>query len=309
MTTVIDRGGSSRSASPVNLRRLLAAREVADRDDPGCLVGGARGEKNASDFADPLRVTFKRLQQRLSHEFRSVLQVFESHFGDSKALRHTVVTSCNEGHASCGELCIGEIDVHSRALTEANSMPQHKVIDAPMREARQSTGAAVPASETTTPESRNSQHVLKAEAARPDATDRENPGMASPDGGPMGVGQPAAADPIGVPPIDEPLTYVEWKRRYAERLMHHGWNERAAIKEAEYVWASLEDADCVPSPGRMADDATEKSKATRGESPTLSDDEIRTLWMDYDLGGHAAPMLFARALEARIRGVQEVPRG
>ena len=57
--------------------------------------------------------------------------------------------------------------------------------------------------ETNTPESRDSQHVLKAEAARPDATDRENPGMASPDGGPMGVGQPAAAGPIGVsvPPL------------------------------------------------------------------------------------------------------------
>jgi hypothetical protein len=41
-----------------------------------------------------------------------------------------------------------------------------------------------------------SQHVLKAEAARPDATDRETPALASPVGGPMGVGQPAAAGPL-----------------------------------------------------------------------------------------------------------------
>lgn len=45
----------------------------------------------------------------------------------------------------------------------------------------------------------DSQHVLKAEAARPDATDRETPAHASPVGGPMGVGQPAAAGPAGGP--------------------------------------------------------------------------------------------------------------
>jgi len=44
---------------------------------------------------------------------------------------------------------------------------------------------------------RGSQHVLKAEAARPDATDRETPATASPVGGPMGAGQPAAAGPNG----------------------------------------------------------------------------------------------------------------
>lgn len=45
----------------------------------------------------------------------------------------------------------------------------------------------------------DSQHVLKAEAARPDATDRENPANASPVGGPMGVWQPAAAGPPEAP--------------------------------------------------------------------------------------------------------------
>jgi hypothetical protein len=39
------------------------------------------------------------------------------------------------------------------------------------------------------------QHVLKAEAATSDATDRGVPVISSPDGGPMGAGQPAAAGP------------------------------------------------------------------------------------------------------------------
>jgi hypothetical protein len=42
------------------------------------------------------------------------------------------------------------------------------------------------------------QHVLKAEAARPDATDRGAPAYASPVGGPTGAGQAAAAAPAGL---------------------------------------------------------------------------------------------------------------
>lgn len=42
---------------------------------------------------------------------------------------------------------------------------------------------------------RESQHVLKAEAARHDATDRDTPAIISPVGGPMGAGQAAAAAP------------------------------------------------------------------------------------------------------------------
>jgi hypothetical protein len=55
---------------------------------------------------------------------------------------------------------------------------------------------------------RNSQHVLKAEGESPEATDRENCVNASPDGGPMGVGQAAAAAPAGGPiwtPVSEQL--------------------------------------------------------------------------------------------------------
>ena len=52
--------------------------------------------------------------------------------------------------------------------------------------------AAAPALDTSAP---GSQQVLKAEAARPDATDRETPDTASPGVGPMGAGQPADAGP------------------------------------------------------------------------------------------------------------------
>lgn len=47
-----------------------------------------------------------------------------------------------------------------------------------------------------TPE-QGTQQVLKAEASTPDATDRDAPAHASPVGGPMGAGQPAAAGPTG----------------------------------------------------------------------------------------------------------------
>jgi hypothetical protein len=47
-------------------------------------------------------------------------------------------------------------------------------------------------------EGRSPQHVLKAEGASPDATDRGTCANASPGGGPMGAGQAAAAAPVGV---------------------------------------------------------------------------------------------------------------
>ena len=53
---------------------------------------------------------------------------------------------------------------------------------------------AAPAFHTPEP---GPQQVLKAEAARPDATDRGAPDIASPGGGPTGAGQPAAAGPTG----------------------------------------------------------------------------------------------------------------
>ena len=56
---------------------------------------------------------------------------------------------------------------------------------------------AAPAFHTPEP---GPQQVLKAEAARPDATDRGAPDIASPGGGPTGAGQPAAAGPAGEQP-------------------------------------------------------------------------------------------------------------
>lgn len=46
-------------------------------------------------------------------------------------------------------------------------------------------------------ERRESQHVLKAKAARPDATDRDTPAICSPSVGSMGAGQAADAAPVG----------------------------------------------------------------------------------------------------------------
>ncbi len=48
------------------------------------------------------------------------------------------------------------------------------------------------------PRARTSQQVLKAEGDSPDATDRDCSANASPVGGPMGFGQPAAAGPDGM---------------------------------------------------------------------------------------------------------------
>lgn len=72
----------------------------------------------------------------------------------------------------------------------------------------------LPAPETTeTPPALEPQQVLKAEAARPDATDRDAPVTTSPVGGPTGAGQPAAAGPAddlksNNPPIG-PLTAMQ----------------------------------------------------------------------------------------------------
>lgn len=50
---------------------------------------------------------------------------------------------------------------------------------------------------TEIPEARGFRQVLKAERSGADATDRETPANSSPDGGPMGAGQAAAAAPAG----------------------------------------------------------------------------------------------------------------
>lgn len=75
---------------------------------------------------------------------------------------------------------------------------------------------------TNLPEGRDSQQVLKAEGASPDATDREIPAMASPGVGPMGAGQPADAGPDGdqfLPPgamRKPPAARTNTERRYRD---------------------------------------------------------------------------------------------
>ena len=55
------------------------------------------------------------------------------------------------------------------------------------------------------PEAPESPQVLKAEPATADATDRDTPANASPDGGPMGAAQPAAAGRTEDKPLYAPL--------------------------------------------------------------------------------------------------------
>lgn len=57
--------------------------------------------------------------------------------------------------------------------------------------------AALVEGETPNSAAQAPQHVLKAEAATPDATDRGAPVITSLGGGPTGAGQPAAAGPAG----------------------------------------------------------------------------------------------------------------
>lgn len=58
------------------------------------------------------------------------------------------------------------------------------------------------------PQARALQHVLKAEAARPDATDRSPPAMQSPGVGPMGAWQSADADPPEDHRLEAPIRQV-----------------------------------------------------------------------------------------------------
>lgn len=63
---------------------------------------------------------------------------------------------------------------------------------------------------TALPEGPESQQVLKAEAATPDATDRDVPAHSSPVGGPMGAAQPAAAGRTEAQPEPDVLETLAW---------------------------------------------------------------------------------------------------
>lgn len=71
-------------------------------------------------------------------------------------------------------------------------------------QAAQAPAAVDPKVDTPDTPEQGSQHVLKAEAETPDATDRDAPVITSPAGGPMGAEQPAAAG-LAVVTNDRPL--------------------------------------------------------------------------------------------------------
>lgn len=78
-----------------------------------------------------------------------------------------------------------------------------------------------------TPE-QGTQQVLKAEASTPDATDRDAPAHASPVGGPMGAGQPAAAAPAQQAPVTMRQAIESGKTRSELRAGITSDAERAA---------------------------------------------------------------------------------
>jgi hypothetical protein len=91
--------------------------------------------------------------------------------------------------------CLGPLEV-SAAVIESEDGGE--AIEMLIGQVRKFCADAAAADVNEILEGRYSQHVLKAEGASPDATDRGNRANASPDGGPMGVGPAAAADPAGV---------------------------------------------------------------------------------------------------------------
>jgi hypothetical protein len=94
------------------------------------------------------------------------------------------------------------------------------------------------ASTMNTPE-QATQQVLKAEAETPDATDRDAPANASPVGGPMGAGQPAAAGPI----LASYVEHVDAVMRAVSAMLRSAPNFDGRIGEVEAaVWAAIDKA-------------------------------------------------------------------
>jgi putative phage-type endonuclease len=86
------------------------------------------------------------------------------------------------------------------ALVMRSRIDAHKAAEAKKEEdarerIRAEEAAKLQAEAATNIPAQDSQQVLKAEAATPDATGRDVPASTSPVGGPMGAGQPAAAGP------------------------------------------------------------------------------------------------------------------
>lgn len=111
--------------------------------------------------------------------------------------RHTPARQC----AACEGFCLraASIDDALTAIAVSRSaqerVPAYEALIAAAQEALERNRAQAAAQASTNTQAQAPQHVLKAEAATPDATDRGAPVITSPDGGPTGAGQPAAAGP------------------------------------------------------------------------------------------------------------------
>ena len=139
-------------------------------------------------------------------------------------------------------------EMHAQKMQAENeARRQRQELEAAQREAAR-LAALVP---RETPEAQDSQQVLKAEAATPDATDRDAPANASPDGGPMGAWQPAAAGPLVT---DEPATVstgeigkrlgFALRQEFIEGTLgvrHAGTDKRATLWR-ESQWAEIKAA-------------------------------------------------------------------
>ena len=101
------------------------------------------------------------------------------------------------------------------------------------------------APKTRIPEGRGSQHVVKAEAARPDATDRETPAIASPIGGSMGVGQSAAADPIGEPDLQAYIAAIDERHPDPEPQTGAKVGARAALWSSGEIAVEADDGTVI----------------------------------------------------------------
>lgn len=127
------------------------------------------------------------------------------------------LTPCLEAAVNAGKLFRRQRDNHVRSpywwsLTDragGQPPPKRQTVYVPDQDQRgvaqlaarrahnPEVGGSNPPPASTLPPEPGPQQVLKAEAARPDATDRGAPDIASPGGGPTGAGQPAAAGPAG----------------------------------------------------------------------------------------------------------------
>ncbi len=140
-------------------------------------------------------------------------------------------------------------------------------------------------------ERQDSQHVLKAEAARPDATDREEPATASPGVGPMGAGQPADAGSAGRDAVREALT--DEQRAEIDEAM-------PKVGEKESVWVMVRG-------NTLRALAAMPSRDTAREA--LTDADIDELCERYSMGEEypATTFAFAREIERRALAAMAPP--